>query len=429
MDRVISPVRSLKGSVQAPPDKSIAQRAALFSLLSNKESVIRNYPLAADPQSALLCIKSLGAKIAGRNGDLLITGTGRSGLPENAGTIDCGNSGTTMRLLAGILAGSGTGAILTGDASLRKRTMKRIIDPLRKMGAEIKAADGDMAPLHLLPGKPLAGIEFALPVASAQLKSCILLAGLFTDKTTVIEQVPSRNHTEKMLNLKTEQKPGGMWIHSSRNHPVPVFDITIPGDFSSAAFWLVAGAIYPGSEIVVQATGLNPTRSGALEILKRMGADITIDNEFHTGSEPIGDLRVVTSALKPTSIKSQEIPNCIDELPVLAVAMAFADGVSVFRGAAELRHKECDRIDAVARLLRSAGVVVNEFEDGLEIHGNPGLIPRPAHYNSYHDHRIAMASAILAGRCNKESAIEHAEAVNVSYAGFWNHFDKLAGKV
>jgi 3-phosphoshikimate 1-carboxyvinyltransferase len=428
MMRVISPVKSLNGSVQAPPDKSIAQRAALFSLLNKDESVIRNYPLAADPQTALLCIKSLGAKITGRNGDLIITGTGRSGLPENAGTIDCGNSGTTFRLLAGILAGSGTGAILTGDASLSKRTMKRIIDPLRSMGAELIAAKGDVAPLRLMPGKSLTGIEFELPVASAQLKSCILLAGLFTDTTTVIERVPSRNHTEKMLNLKTEQKPGGLWIHSSRNHPVPVLDITIPGDFSSAAFWLVAGAVYPGSNIVVKATGLNPTRSGALDILKRMGADITIENEFDTGPEPIGDLRVVSSALKPTCIQPEEIPNCIDELPVLAVAMAFADGVSVFRGAAELRHKECDRIDAVARLLRSARAVVTEFEDGLEIQGNPGLIPNPAHYNSFHDHRIAMASAILAGRGNKESAIEHAEAVSVSYAEFWHHFDKLAGR-
>ncbi|MCA1802503.1 MAG: 3-phosphoshikimate 1-carboxyvinyltransferase [Rhodothermaceae bacterium] len=428
MNRVISPVHSLNGSVQAPPDKSIAQRAALFSLLTDKESVICNYPQAADPQTALLCIKSLGAKIARRNGNLIITGTGRAGLPKNAGTIDCGNSGTTMRLLAGILAGSGTGAILTGDTSLSKRTMKRIIDPLRKMGAEIRAAEGDVAPLQFLPGNPLTGIDFELPVASAQLKSCILLAGLFTDATTVIETVPSRNHTEKMLNLRTEQKAGGLWIHTSRDHPVPVLDITIPGDFSSAAFWLVAGAIYPGSKIVVKGTGLNNTRSGALEILKRMGADITIENEFTTGSEPIGDLRVVSSALKPTIIQPEEIPNCIDELPVLAVAMAFADGVSVFRGAAELRHKECDRIDAVARLLRSAGVAVTEFDDGLEIHGNPGLIPKPALFNSYHDHRIAMASAIIAGRGSKESAIEHAEAVNVSYAEFWNHFDKLAGR-
>jgi 3-phosphoshikimate 1-carboxyvinyltransferase len=426
--RVISPVHSLNGSVQAPPDKSIAQRAALFSLLTDKESVIQNYPQAADPQTALLCIKSLGAKITGRNGNLLITGTGRAGLPSNAGTIDCGNSGTTMRLLAGILAGSGTGAILTGDTSLCKRTMKRIIDPLRKMGAEIRAAEGDVAPLQLLPGNPLKGIEFELPVASAQLKSCILLAGLFTDATTVIEPVPSRNHTEKMLNLRTEQKPGGLWIHTSRNHPVPVLDITIPGDFSSAAFWLVAGAIYPGSEIVIKGTGLNNTRTGALEILTRMGADITIENEYTTGPEPVGDLRVVSSALKPTSIQPGEIPNCIDELPVLAVAMAFANGISVFRGAAELRHKECDRIDAVARLLRSAGAVVSEFEDGLEIHGNPGLMPKPALYNSYHDHRIAMASAIIGGRGSKESAIEHAEAVNVSYAEFWDHFDKLAGR-
>jgi 3-phosphoshikimate 1-carboxyvinyltransferase len=429
MNREISPVPSLAGSVKAPPDKSIAQRAALFSILSDRESVIRNYPVAADPQTALACIKMLGAQIAEQDGTLFITGTGRSGLPKDAGTIDCGNSGTTMRLLAGILAGSGTGAILTGDASLNKRTMKRIIDPLRKMGAEIRAAEGDFAPLQLMPGKPLTGIEFKLPVASAQLKSCMLLAGLFTDGTTVIEPVPSRNHTEKMLNLKTEPGSGGLRIHSSRNHPVPVLDLTIPGDFSSAAFWLVAGVIYPGSEIVVKETGLNPTRSGALEILKRMGADITIENESSTGPEPIGDLRVISSLLKPTRIQPEEIPNCIDELPVLAVAMAFADGISMFRGAVELRHKECDRINAVAQMLKSAGARVIEYEDGLEIHGNPGLIPNPSNYNSYHDHRIAMASAILAGMGHGASTIEHAEAVNVSYAEFWDHFDNLAGRV
>ncbi|TVQ13767.1 MAG: 3-phosphoshikimate 1-carboxyvinyltransferase [Balneolaceae bacterium] len=429
MIRVIEPVQSLAGSVKAPPDKSIAQRAALFSLLSDKETVICNYPVAADPQTALACIKMLGAKIEERDGSLTITGTGKTGLPKDAGTIDCGNSGTTMRLLAGIIAGSGTGAILTGDASLSKRTMKRIIDPLRKMGAEIRAAEGDFAPLQFMPGKPLTGIDFKLPVASAQLKSCMLLAGLFTNGTTVIEPVPSRNHTEKMLNLKTEAGADGLKIHSSRNHPIPVLDITIPGDFSSAAFWLVAGVIYPDSEIVVKETGLNPTRSGALEILKRMGADITIGNESRTGAEPIGDLRVISSKLNPTRILPEEIPNCIDELPVLAVAMAFADGISTFRGAAELRHKECDRINAVASMLKSAGAEVIEFEDGLEIHGNPGLIPQPSNYNSYHDHRIAMASAILAGMGHGSSSIEHAEAVNVSYAEFWEHFDNLAGRV
>lgn len=428
MNKVIVPVQSLRGSVQAPPDKSIAQRAALFSLLSEKKSVIRNYPLAADPQTALSCIKMLGAEVTGGNNQLAITGTGRSGLPADAGTIDCGNSGTTMRLLAGILAGSGTAAVLTGDTSLSRRTMKRIIDPLREMGADIRASDGNVAPLHIMPGNSLTGITFKLPVASAQLKSCILLAGLFTDGTTVIESVPSRNHTENILNLEADHTDGLLRIHSSKNNPIPALDITIPGDFSSAAFWLTAGLIYPDSDITIIDTGLNPTRSAALNILRRMGANITVINKTGTGPEPMGDLRVSTSNLKPTRIQPEEIPNCIDELPVLSVAMAFADGISEFRGAEELRHKECDRIDAVARMLRAAGVEVTEFTDGLKIVGKPGHIPPAADYDSYHDHRIAMSSAIIAGLSREPSTISHAEAANVSYAEFWQHFDILAGR-
>ncbi|MFU8860513.1 MAG: 3-phosphoshikimate 1-carboxyvinyltransferase [Cyclonatronaceae bacterium] len=428
MNKVIMPVHSLRGSVQAPPDKSIAQRAALFALLSDKKSVIRNYPSAADPQTALACIKTLGATIEGGNNQLVITGTGRSGLPKDAGIIDCGNSGTTMRLLAGILAGSGSAAVLTGDASLNKRTMKRIVDPLREMGAVINAAEGDVAPLHIMPAHSLHGITFELPVPSAQLKSCILLAGLFTDGTTVIETVPSRNHTEKILDLETVRTNGQLSIHSSRNHPIPTIDLTIPGDFSSAAFWLTAGLIYPDSEVTIKSTGLNPTRSAAMNILRRMGANILVINKTGSFPEPMGDIRVVTSDLKPTRIQPEEIPNCIDELPVISVAMAFADGISEFRGAEELRHKECDRIDAVARMLRAAGVNVTEFADGLKIYGKPGRIPMAAVYESYHDHRIAMSAAILAGLSRTPSTICHADAASVSYAEFWQHFDILAGR-
>jgi 3-phosphoshikimate 1-carboxyvinyltransferase len=426
MNRKISPVTRLNGSIETPPDKSIAQRAALFSLLSTEESVIRNYPSAADPQSALRCIQALGADIRESDGVLIIRGPGRKGLPLEAGTVDCGNSGTTMRLLAGILAGSGTGATLTGDASLSRRTMKRIIEPLKAMGAEINARDNDYAPLEIMPGNVLRGITYPLPVASAQLKSCILLAGLFTDGTTVVEKVPSRNHTESMLGLRTQVENHGINIHSSRETIIPAMSLTIPGDFSSAAFWLVAGAIYPHSGIRILKCGLNPTRTAALSILRRMGAKIEISNEVKGSIEPMADLTAESSVLKPVRIEADEIPNCIDEIPVLAVAMAFANGISEFRGAEELRHKECDRIYAVARMLESTGVELVEYDDGLRITGNPGLVPRAGTFETHHDHRIAMAAAILAGRSDGTSIILNAEAASVSYADFWEHFDKLS---
>lgn len=435
MDRTVNPVPGLRGTVITPPDKSIAQRAALFALLTVNETVIRNYPLAQDPQSALKCVRVLGADVYQNEGVVRISGPGRQGFPAEAGTIDCGNSGTVMRLLAGILAGAGTGATLTGDESLSRRTMKRIIDPLRSMGAVIEARDDTRAPIRLQAGPVLSGIHFRLPVASAQLKSCVLLAGLFTGETSVTEDIPSRNHTENMLNLRIEKNGDSNRIFSSVEHPVPDISITIPGDFSSAAFWLVAGSIYPDSDILIAKTGLNPTRSAALDVLQRMGADIRIEGShiieagYNEGPEPMADIRVRTAELTATGIEPSEIPNCIDEIPVLAVAMAFANGTSSIRGAAELRHKECDRIDAIARVLSSAGVRVKEFEDGLEITGNPGFIPVPSTFDSRHDHRIAMSSAILAGLASGPSTIRHAEAAGVSYSGFWDDFDKLAVRI
>jgi 3-phosphoshikimate 1-carboxyvinyltransferase len=426
MDKIVSSVQSLRGTVFTPPDKSIAQRAALFSLLSDRESIIRNYPFAKDPQSALNCIRELGAVVVESNGEVRITGPGKNGFPVEAGTIDCGNSGTVMRLLTGILAGAGTGATLTGDDSLSARTMKRITDPLISMGAVIEAREGMYAPLTLKSGHALKGIQFVLPVASAQLKSCILLAGLFTEGTTVIESIQSRNHTEQMLGLKVDKMGGTNTIFSSDRQKLPALSMTIPGDFSSAAFWLVAGSVYPESEILIRNTGLNPTRTTALDILKRMGVSLETWKVASDEPEPMGDIRIRTARLKSTEIQPDEIPGCIDEIPILAVAMAFAEGVSVFRGAAELRHKECDRIEAMSRILQAAGVKVKEFQDGLEITGDPGFQPLPARYESRHDHRIAMASAILAGRGTGESTILNAEAAEVSYTEFWKDFHNLS---
>jgi 3-phosphoshikimate 1-carboxyvinyltransferase len=295
------------------------------------------------------------------------------------------------------------------------------------MGAVIASRDGFLAPLLIESGRKLTAIRYPLPIASAQIKSCVLLAGLFTDEPTeVVEFTPSRDHTERLLGLPAErQSDGSMVIRSHGGLAIPPQNLRVPGDFSAAAFWLVAGSIYPDSEVILPNTGVNPTRTAALAILQRMGADIDIAADTRPGAEPTAILTVRSAALKATVVEAHEIPNAIDELPILSVAMAFAEGVSEFRGADELRHKETDRLAAMASVLTTAGVAVEEMPDGLRIHGRPDFVPKTGTFETWHDHRIAMAAGILAGRAPGLSTIRHAECTAISYPRFWDDFTSI----
>lgn len=420
------PASSLKGELTLPPDKSISQRAAIFSLLHDGVSEVKNYSQAQDPQSTLSCVQQLGAEVQDENGTLIIKGTGRKGIKTPANDLDCGNSGTAMRLLSGTLVGAGISAKLVGDESLCGRTMTRIINPLEKMGAHILARNSAYAPLFINRNEPLKPLQFELPIPSAQLKSCILLAGLFGEELTqVIEILPSRDHTERLLNLDQKVVQDRKIISASLADEIPNQSYTIPGDFSAAAFWLVAGAIQKGAEIKIGNVGLNPTRNALLDILGEMGTDITTENERMEGAEPAGDIIVKSSTLKAIEIDPKTIPNCIDELPILSVAMLFAEGTSIISGAEELRHKETDRIMAMANMLNAVGADFEELKDGLIIHGDPGFTFSSAAFESYHDHRTAMAAAVLSLKGNQESSIKDAESAAVSYPGFWNDLGDL----
>lgn len=422
MNYEVQSAASLHGTLQLPADKSISHRAAMFAALHEGRSTITNFSEAADPHSTLDCMRRLGVEIE-EPGDntVIVQGAGRDGLQPPSVDLDCGNSGTTMRLLSGIIAGSGTPALLTGDESLSARTMKRIIDPLKEMGASIEARENDFAPLNISRNHKLKPLHFPLPIASAQLKSCVLLAGLFGDEPTeVIETLPSRDHTERLLELSVEHKTGEKIIRSSRKDTIPGQSYRVPNDFSAAAFWLSAGIIHPEAEITLPGVGLNPTRTGALDILKQMGADIEIANHHIEGAEPVADIRVSSSSLKPVNITEEIVPNCIDEIPILAITMLFADGVSQISGAEELRHKETDRLTALAEMLEAAGADFTEYDDGLKIKGNPDFKPDSAAFKSFHDHRIAMAAAVLSLMGNATSTVLDGECTAISYPGFWD---------
>jgi 3-phosphoshikimate 1-carboxyvinyltransferase len=427
MRKTISIQGGLNGIVQIPPDKSIAHRAAMFAALADGTSTIGNYAQAADPQTTLKVIRSLGVKVEQEGTTVKVHGRGRHTLQRPSGIIDCENSGTTMRLMVGVLSGAGIECTLTGDASLSKRPMKRVMGPLGQMGAQIEARDGTYPPLELHANTGLKAIDFALPIASAQLKSCILLAGLFCDDEVIVrETVRSRNHTEVLLELRDEVLPDGTrLIYSSKGHQVPLQNYDVPGDFSSATFWMVAGSIMKEGELVLKNVGLNSTRDAALHVLRRMGAEIRIIDERQAGAETVVDLSVKPSQLQATSMSEAEVAVAIDEIPVLTIAMAFAEGESEVRGAGELRVKECDRIDAMAGMLRAMGIPVQEFEDGMRIEGQPDHWFDSLEVDSRHDHRIAMSAGVAAVRCDGGVSIEGAEHAAVSYPDFWTDLERL----
>lgn len=422
MRKVIRPVRGLRGVLRVPGDKSISHRALIFGALADGAVRIENLSPARDVQSTAHALGVLGVRLGGAGGEVFVhTATGFS--PPSQ-TLDVGNSGTTIRLLAGLLAGQNFSATLTGDASLRKRPMKRVIDPLTQMGAQIESTGG-FAPLKIL-GQKLRGIRYELPVASSQVKSALLLAGLHAHgTTTVIEPSPTRDHSERMLRylgVPVEISHRAISVQGgARPQPKP---LSVPGDFSSAAFFLVAGALVPDAQITIQAVGVNPTRTGLLDVLRAMGAQIALKSEREVAHEPWGDLTVQTSELRAVRVGGALIPKIIDELPILAICATQAHGVTIIQDAQELRVKETDRIRAVTENLTRMGAQVEERPDGWVIPG-PQLL-HGAVLDSFGDHRIAMAFAIAGLIAHGETIIEGAEWVEISYPGFFEDLEHLS---
>lgn len=412
--------KPLQGEVRVAPDKSISHRALIMGALAYGETLVRNFLNAADTISTCRCLRQLGVDIQ-EEGDLLrVRGRGRESLVEASKVLYCGNSGTTMRLLSGLVASLPFCSLLTGDESLNGRPMKRIIEPLRLMGAEINGREDDTFPPLSITGRILQGIDYTLPVASAQVKSAILLAALGAGESTrVIEPQLTRNHTERMLAaMGADLQINGAEITITPGKQLLPQEFQVPGDFSSAAFFIVAGLLVPGSELCLRDVGLNPTRSGLLPILEKMGGNIRVENRRLIGGEEIADLVVGSSQLRGIEAGGEEAGILIDEIPILAVAMAAAQGQSSVRGAGELRVKESDRIRAIYLGLRAMGVDITELEDGFVINGNGKRI-NGARVNSYGDHRIAMSLAVAGLIAPTETVIEGAEAVNISFPEFW----------
>jgi len=423
-DITIHPAAAVAGTVSLPPDKSVAHRTAILAALGDGESEIVGYSDAADPQSTLACLRQLGVEMEERDDALFIQGVGLHGLKAPSEPLDCGNSGTTMRLLAGVLAGQDFDSELIGDVSLTPRPMGRIASPLGQMGAAIELTDGH-APIRIS-GRPLSPITYRLPMASAQVKSAVLLAGLYADGiTTVEEPVVTRDHTERMLELATFTVGTERHISVTGGTPIPSRLWVVPKDISAAAFFLVAGSIASESILEIHGVGLNPTRSAALDVLRAMGASITSSNSRERGGEPLADLRVETSGgLTAVEIGGDIVANLIDEIPVLAVAAACAEGRTVIRDAKELRVKETDRIAATAAFLRAMGADIEERPDGLVIEGGSPL--HGAEVDAMHDHRIAMAAAVAALAATSPTTIHGAEAAAVSFPGFWDALEDIA---
>lgn len=426
----VSPLKSITGELAVPGDKSISHRAAILAGLSNGSCFVENFLSSEDCLNTLLGMAQLGVRFEVKKGtdelpvDLVIHGCGRE-LQAPTGELDCGNSGTGMRLLSGVLAAQKFDSTLIGDESLSGRPMDRIITPLAKMGAqfETRGAKPGCAPLQITGGE-LKPITYEMPMASAQVKSAILLAGLFASgTTTVIQPATNRDHTERLLNsFGVKVKTEGNIISIDGGQVVEACDLVVPGDISSAAFWIVAAACAPGSHLIINNVGLNPTRTALLDVLIRMGAKIEVQLEYEDGGEPLGRIEITGGKLKGTEILEEEVPNLIDEVPILAVAGALAEGVMTIRNAAELRVKETDRIETTIRNLRLMGGEIEEFEDGMVITGGRNL--KGAKMESYGDHRIAMAFAI-AGLLAKEgqTTIANTACVSTSYPTFTQHLE------
>jgi 3-phosphoshikimate 1-carboxyvinyltransferase len=428
MIQTLNPITSLSGSVPLPGDKSISHRYAMLAAIAEGVSEIRHFAASRDCYSTLECLQALGVELGESGETVVIRGRGFRGLRAPRRILDAGNSGTTIRLLSGILAGHPFESTITGDASLSNRPMGRILRPLQSMGATIESRERDLPPLKIRGGS-LRGIRYSLPVASAQVKSCVLLAGLYgTEPTAVEESIPTRNHTEIALReFGAAPRITGNWIEVDPDPRLQAQKLTVPGDLSGAAFFLVAAALIPNSNLLLPGVGLNGRRRELLNYLVRAGMDLAVENESEAAGEPRGDLRVryspdlLKKALPP--IRGAEAASLIDEIPVLAVLGSQASGGLEISDARELRVKESDRISAIASNLSSMGAEVAEKQDGLMISGGRRL--RGAEIATLGDHRIAMAFAIAALTAEGETRIQDAECADVSFPGFWSALGKI----
>lgn len=426
MDIKLTRSAGLRGELAIPGDKSISHRAIMFGALSNGTTEITNFLQGADCLSTISCFQAMGVPIENDTNRVLIHGVGLHGLQAPEQMLDVGNSGTTTRLISGILAGQPFTSTLNGDASIQKRPMKRIIDPLTLMGADIRSLhDNGCAPLSINGGH-LHGISYQSPVASAQVKSCVLLAGLYADGvTSVTEPALSRNHTELMLSgFGAQVETNGT---TATVHPEPTLtgqQIAVPGDISSAAYWIAAALAVPNSELVLTNVGINPTRDGMLRVAEAMGADITRENVRTISGEPVCDLIVRSSSLHGTTISGDLIPTLIDEIPVIAVLACFADGDTVIRDAQELKVKESNRIDTVVEGLRAMGADATATDDGMIIHGGRTL--HGAVIDSHLDHRIAMSFAVAGLMCEEPTTILNADSVVISYPDFYESLKEIS---
>jgi 3-phosphoshikimate 1-carboxyvinyltransferase len=423
----IEPAASIRGDVAVPGDKSISHRALLLGAIADGESEIDGFGASKDTLSTAAAVQALGAGVEVQGASLRVAGVGLRGLTEPAGPLDCGNAGTLMRLAPGILAGQGGRFELIGDESLSSRPMERIAEPLRAMGAGVETTDGH-APISVAGGE-LRAVRWELPVASAQVKSCVLLAGLYAQDgpTTAVEPHPSRDHTERMLaamGAQVQRLPGAAAVSApERLRPLRT---TIPGDFSSAAPFVVAATLLAGSELRLHGVGLNPTRTGLLAVLERMGARIAVFNRRTEGGEPVGDLEIEAAELVATSIGTEEVPALVDELPLFALAAGMAHGESVVTGAEELRVKESDRVESVKDALRPLGIHIETRHDGFRVRGVPSRPRGGGAVDAQGDHRIAMLGAV-AGLVSREGVeLRGAESVAVSFPDFFAMLDSLA---
>ncbi|MBI4209410.1 MAG: 3-phosphoshikimate 1-carboxyvinyltransferase [Deltaproteobacteria bacterium] len=421
----VRPPSKIRGELKPPGDKSISHRAVLLGSVAQGKSTVQGLVFGEDLLSSIHAMEALGVSIETKKGNLIIEGKGWEGLAEPQQVLDAGNSGTTTRLLLGILSGRPFSAVLTGDASLRSRPMRRVVEPLSQMGAHfIGRGEGDRLPLAIQGGS-LRGIRFVSPVPSAQLKSALLLAGLQAKGETLVEEETlSRDHTERMLSeMGVSVTREGNRIQVRGGSSLKGTSLKIPADPSSAAFFVVAALLIPGSRIRIKEVCVNPTRTGLLEVLREMGGKIQRINEKTLSGEPVADLIVESSPLKGVSIDPKGIPSMIDEFPILCVAAACAEGMTTLRGASELRYKESDRIRTLAQELHKMGVRVREFEDGLEIQG--GIPLKGAHCQSYGDHRVAMAMTIAGLVAKGKTTVHETDCVATSYPDFWQDLQRL----
>lgn len=419
----IHPISKLTGKINVPGDKSISHRAIMLAALSDGESIIDNFLASADCLATAECFRQMGVELTADGTRLTITGKGLKGLYKPNKSLDVGNSGTTIRLLSGILAGQNFESTVTGDSSIQKRPMKRIAEPLEMMGTKVlgTGGQGEIYPPLTISGGKLKGITYKMPIASAQVKSCLLLAGLYAEgETTIVEPYPSRDHTERMLAyFGVPVKKFKNEVSISVPNAFEGREISVPGDISSAAYFLVAGALLPGSDIEIRGIGTNPTRTGILEVLHRMGVDIVVKDEEIISGEPRANMVIShKSKVKSLEIGGELIPRLIDEIPIIAVLATQAEGATVIKDAKELRVKESDRIRTISTELSKMGAKIEEKEDGMIIYGPTKL--KAAKIDSHGDHRIAMSAAIAGLIAEGQTVIEDTECIETSFPGFYN---------